>query len=79
MPAIHHLQLTSSPPLVRITFIPPPASPCRDRAAVVVTAILEMLDFVPRRQLRQHLEALLRDEFYDERWPAIADRSLSGA
>jgi hypothetical protein len=51
----------------------------RDRAAVVTTAVLQILMTAPWCRRRQQLELLLRDEFADERRQAIADRSSSDA
>ena len=34
-----------------------------DRAAVVTTAILQMVETAPKSELRQAIEAYLRDEF----------------
>jgi hypothetical protein len=36
-----------------------------DRAAVVTTAILQMVETAPKSELRQAIEAYLRDEFED--------------
>jgi hypothetical protein len=36
-----------------------------DRAAVVTTAIMQMIATAPRNELRQAIEAYLRDEFED--------------
>jgi hypothetical protein len=48
----------------------------RDRAAVAVTRILQIVALAPRRQLRPQLEDLLRDEFAQIANHAAADRQL---
>ena len=42
-----------------------PRALCHDRAAVVATAILQILEIAPRDQRRQAVEDYLRDEFID--------------
>jgi hypothetical protein len=46
----------------------------RDRAAVVMQAILLALDITPPELLRPYLEALLRDEFAAVKREAAAER-----
>ncbi len=50
-----------------------------DRAAVVTTAILLILDTAQPCELRQSLEACLRDEFVELQRQAIADKELLDA
>jgi hypothetical protein len=46
-----------------------------DRAAVVVAAVLQILDTAPRHGLRQAVEQYLRDELADLERQIAADRS----
>jgi hypothetical protein len=50
-----------------------------DRAAVVATALLQILQTVPPQDRRREFEALLRQEFADERCTVLADRELPDA
>ncbi len=50
--------------------------PNHDRAAVVTTALLQVLSSSAPIEVRDGIEALLRDEFADVERQAIADRRL---
>jgi hypothetical protein len=58
--------------VVRIAF--KGAAMMRDRAAAVCTAILQIIKRARGAELRQRIEAILRDEFHDERRQGVADR-----
>jgi hypothetical protein len=49
----------------------------RDRAAVVVTGILQIVTLTPKKQPRPQLEDFLREEFADIARQAAADRDLA--
>jgi hypothetical protein len=51
----------------------------RDRAAIVASTLMLVIDTAPKRRLRQQIEQILRDELEDERRQAAADRELSDA
>jgi hypothetical protein len=47
-----------------------------DRAALVVQTFFDSVGLTPHPTLRRYLENLLRDEFFDERRQAVADRTF---
>ena len=49
----------------------------RDRAAVVRTAVLQIVATAPSREREQALENYLRDEFSDAERQTVADRELT--
>ena len=55
--------------------------PVTDRAAVVAEALVsEIVDVLPppspRTELRRRITEILRDEFAEERWQGVVDRTL---
>jgi hypothetical protein len=46
----------------------------RDRTACVTVAILDLIVETRGHELRQCIEGLLREEFWDERRKGVADR-----
>ena len=55
--------------------------PVTDRAAVVAEALVsEIVDVltttVARTELRRRITEILRDEFAEERWQGVVDRTL---
>jgi hypothetical protein len=64
---------------VRTTEIGEEGVVARDRATVVTRALLQIIATARPEYLREHVEALLREEFADVLHQAIADRSLPDA
>jgi hypothetical protein len=64
---------------VRTTEIGEEGVVARDRATVVTRVLLQIIATAPPEYLREHIEALLREEFADVQHQAIADRSLPDA
>jgi hypothetical protein len=52
---------------------------CRDRAAVLTVAVLQIIDTAPKQSAQQELERYLRDELADLSREVIAERELSDA
>jgi hypothetical protein len=55
--------------------------PVTDRAAVVAEALAQIVDVlttttVARTELRRRITEILRDEFAEERWQGVVDRTL---
>jgi hypothetical protein len=48
----------------------------RDRAAVVTTALLQIVETAPADELHTAIEDYVRDEFADERHRALADHAF---
>jgi hypothetical protein len=53
--------------------------PIADLAAVVTTAIMQMITIAPEKELRRAIEDYLRDQFSDVEHQIAAERSADNA